>query len=326
MRKKILILGNGFIASEFSRSYSPYLYNFDPESLTAAANNSSPEYISDVGDINAHLTSNTDDIVSQYFEKIPANYDDIFKIINRYKPDAVINCIGKTGKPNVDWCESHQDETVESNLTIPTILASVCKKLDAHLVHIGSGCINYGPSPSSLGHLYEPGWKETDSSNPKSFYSKVKYSADLALSGYDNVTIFRIRMPISPLPNARNLITKLLNYSKVIDELNSMTFTIDVLNACKWSIDNAKTGIYNLAHVVPLTAFNIVKEYSKYNPNHKFEKLTLTELDLITTVTRSNCILDCSKIIENGFKFSNITLENCMQKYVENEMILRGKL
>jgi len=131
-------------------------------------------------------------------------------------------------------------------------------------------------------------------------------------------------MPISTIPNQRNLITKLLGYYKVIDEPNSMTFTVDVLNACKWAIDNQKTGIYNLAHKTPLTALGVVKEYSKHNPNHKFERLSLADLNSITAAVRSNCILDCSKIENEGFEFSNITLEKCIQKYVKNESILRG--
>lgn len=317
MNKKILILGNGFIASEFTRSYSPYLYNFDPESLVRASDSSSPEYINSF--IQVPLSTSMDDRVSQHFDKIQVDYNSILEVINKYHPDVVINCIGKTGKPNVDWCETHQDETVEANLVFPSLLARICNKKSIHLIHIGSGCINYGPSPQSIGIMYEPGWKESDSSNPKSFYSKVKYAADLALSGYDNVTIFRIRMPISPIPNSRNLITKLLGYKKVIQEPNSMTFTIDVLNACKWAIDNRKTGIYNLAHEKPLTAFDIVKEYSKYNSNHQFERLSLSELSSFIAAPRSNCILDCSKIRSEGFIFSDISIDSCIRQYINNE-------
>lgn len=319
MNKKILILGNGFIASEFSRSYSPYLYNFDPDSLVKASDSSPPEYIDSL--IQVPLSSSMDDKVAQHFDKIPVNYDSISEIVNRYQPDTIINCIGKTGKPNVDWCETHQFETVEANLTFPTLLADICYKQGVHLVHIGSGCINYGGSPRSIGILYEPGWRESDPSNPKSFYSKVKYASDLALSGYDNVTIFRIRMPISPIPNPRNLITKLLGYKKIIQEPNSMTFTVDVLNACKWAIDNKKTGIYNLAHEQPLTAYNIVKEYSKHNPSHQFESLSLSGLNSLTAATRSNCILDCSKIKNDGFVFSDLTIESCVRQYFNNEAI-----
>ena len=36
----------------------------------------------------------------------------------------VINCAGKTGRPNVDWCEDHRPETVMSNVVGTITLAN----------------------------------------------------------------------------------------------------------------------------------------------------------------------------------------------------------
>ncbi|MFO0764579.1 MAG: hypothetical protein U0487_00830 [Patescibacteria group bacterium] len=33
------------------------------------------------------------------------------KALDEHRPDAVINAAGRTGRPNVDWCEDHQIET-----------------------------------------------------------------------------------------------------------------------------------------------------------------------------------------------------------------------
>jgi dTDP-4-dehydrorhamnose reductase len=32
-------------------------------------------------------------------------------LLNYYQPDVVINCAGKTGRPNIDWCESNKEDT-----------------------------------------------------------------------------------------------------------------------------------------------------------------------------------------------------------------------
>jgi 3,5-epimerase/4-reductase len=32
--------------------------------------------------------------------------------LDKYKPEFVINAAGTTGRPNVDWCEDHQPETI----------------------------------------------------------------------------------------------------------------------------------------------------------------------------------------------------------------------
>src|SRR5271154_3671518 len=58
-------------------------------------------------------------------------------------PDVVINCIGKTGRPNVDRCESHQAETYQSNVVIPLMIAEWCENHDVQLINIGSGCIYF---------------------------------------------------------------------------------------------------------------------------------------------------------------------------------------
>ena len=38
--------------------------------------------------------------------------DDAMRILEKYRPDAVLNAAGVRGKPNVDWCETHQLETI----------------------------------------------------------------------------------------------------------------------------------------------------------------------------------------------------------------------
>ena len=33
-----------------------------------------------------------------------------------YKPTHVLNSAGVTGRPNVDWCEDHKQETIRANV------------------------------------------------------------------------------------------------------------------------------------------------------------------------------------------------------------------
>src|SRR5574338_1509284 len=138
----------------------------------------------------------------QITERIPYDLVAIFKLIKDYQPDVLVNCIGKTGRPNVDWCESHKEETMSANVTLPLLLADACNRANVHLVQIGSGCIYFGESPNfhyvqgdgrpmpDVGpgdpvtitvpcKKIDDGWKETDFANPQSYYSKTKYSCDL---------------------------------------------------------------------------------------------------------------------------------------------------
>src|SRR3989344_4964506 len=61
--------------------------------------------------------------------------------LDRVQPDVVINAAGKTGRPNIDWCEHHREETFRSNVTGPMVLAGLCARRDIYLVHLSSGCV-----------------------------------------------------------------------------------------------------------------------------------------------------------------------------------------
>lgn len=264
------------------------------------------------------------------------------RVIDKYKPDVVINCIGKTGRPNVDWCESNKEETALVNTALPLILADVCKRHSIRMIQIGSGCIFFGESPHKNSHLTErlgntikpgdpdyfysafeladSGWREEDFANPKSFYSKSKYACDLVLSTLKHVTTLRIRMPVSNRDNPRNLINKLRNYKQIINIPNSMTFMDDLARCVAWAIEKEHSGIYHVVNPEPITAVQIMQEYQNYIPSHTFEIITEEQLDNLTLAKRSNCILDSQKLLNAGFEMTptRIALKKCMKEYTKN--------
>lgn len=245
-----------------------------------------------------------------------------------HQPDVIINCIGKTGRPNVDWCESHKEETASANTALPILLAQVCEKRGIHLVHIGSGCIFFGQSPNiaysgpsgAPGVSYDLGWTEEDFANPKSFYSKTKYATDLALGGMKNVATLRIRMPISDRNTQRNFINKIREYKQLIDIPNSVTFMDDLVKAIDWVVTKQKTGIYHVVNPQPLSAARVMNEFKKYRSEHSFEIIDEATLDKLTTAKRSNCILNGNKLRDEGFFMtpSEEALKKCMEKYIKN--------
>src|SRR5688572_2983431 len=112
----------------------------------------------------------------------------VLKAIDEHKPDAVVNAAGRTGRPNVDWCETHQVETMHDNVIGALILAEACQERGIYMLHLSSGCVFYGQSPDPRG------WKEDDHANPSATYSRAKYAAELPLMTYPNVSIIRLRM------------------------------------------------------------------------------------------------------------------------------------
>jgi len=247
-------------------------------------------------------------------DKVALSEDSIESILDTYKPDVLVNCIGKTGRPNIDWCESNKSETVEINTALPIILAAVCEKKSIRLIHIGSGCIFFGYKNDHLG------WKESDATNPLSFYSKTKYACDMAIGDMSNVSVLRIRMPISTKNSPRNFINKIRNYSHIIDMPNSVTFLDDFVPAVDKVISDNLSGIYHIVNPEPLTAVDVMEEYRNYFPDHVYEIISESELNNLTKAIRSNCILDTTKAKSVGIELtpSKEALVSCMKQYVKN--------
>ena len=155
-----------------------------------------------------------------------ADPSQVDSILGSVRPDVIINAAGKTGRPNIDWCETNRARTFLSNVTGPLVLAEACARRRIHMVPLSSGCIFDGESPSP------GGWTETDVPNPVSYYSETKVQAEFRLLDRPgNILIVRLRMPIDGQPGQRNLITKLAGYPKVIDVANSVTVVDDRLKA-----------------------------------------------------------------------------------------------
>ncbi|MCL4441572.1 MAG: sugar nucleotide-binding protein [Firmicutes bacterium] len=201
--------------------------------------------------------------------------DDARKILDEFKPDAVLNAAGVRGKPNVDWCETNQMETILGNTVLPILLAQACQERQTYLLHIGSGCVFYGPSPDPAG------WKEDDFGNPKAVYSRTKWAADLVLSTLPNVGIARIRMPMDWVPSPGNIIDKLATYEKVIDVENSLTVIEDMVEVFRQLLERKAEGIFHVTNPGTIKHREIVALYQELVGPAKVKEW-ISEEELVT--------------------------------------------
>lgn len=225
------------------------------------------------------------------------NRDSLVADLATVKPTHVFNAAGVTGRPNVDWCESHKVETIRTNVVGTLTLADVCREKGLVLINYATGCIFEYDSDHPLGTGI--GFKEEDSPNfIGSFYSKTKAMVEDLLKNYENVCTLRVRMPISAdLSNPRNFITKITRYEKVVDIPNSMTILDELLPI---SIEMAKrnlTGIWNFTNPGVVSHNEILEMYRDYiDPNFTWKNFTLEEQAKVIVAPRSNNELDASKL------------------------------
>lgn len=224
-----------------------------------------------------------------------ANGDAVAALLDAEKPDIVINCAGKTGRPTIDWCEEHKEETLHANVTGPLVLQEECSKRGIYWVHLSSGCIYAGDKGGA-------GFTEEDEPNfGGSFYSRTKIWSEQILKEFSNVLILRLRMPFDDTTSDRSLITKLQKYSKLNDHPNSITYLPDFLKAASVLIDRRKTGIYNVVNAGAVSAYDIIESYKRIiNPSHVAERLQEADVSSVTKVPRSNCILSIAKLEKEG--------------------------
>ncbi len=241
------------------------------------------------------------------------NHADVWEALVGSKPEIAINCAGKTGKPNVDWCEDHKIETLRSNVEGPINLAETCLKYGVYLAHIGSGCVYEGDNNGR-------GFSEDDQPNYfGSFYSITKMVSESALKNLP-VLQMRIRMPVDSKPSERSLIDKLVKYKKIINPANSITAIPDFLEAAEKLMGKKCTGIYNLVNPNAITNQEIVELYKKIiNPDYSYEIISLDQLYNSGKVKakRSSCVLRTKKLEAEGIVMPEIhtAVEKCLHEY-----------
>lgn len=222
------------------------------------------------------------------------DYSEVKKELELKKPDVVVNCAGKTGRPNVDWCEDHKMETLYSNVVAPVILARACEELQLYMVHIGSGCVYEGYNDGK-------GYSEEDTPNfDGSYYSRTKAWSERMLKDF-KVLQLRLRMPFDSVPGERNFITKITKYAKVISIPNSISVLEDFMHAAKTLIERRSVGIYNVTNPGFITHKEILDMYIELvDPAYRYELFSVEEMEKVTKAKRSNCGLSVQKLEDEG--------------------------
>lgn len=217
-------------------------------------------------------------------------------LLDDVRPDILINAAGKTGRPNVDWCEEHKAETLRSNVIGPMVLATAAAERDIYMVHLGSGCIYSGDNDGQ-------GWEEHHTPNFRgSFYSRSKILAEEALRDFP-VLQLRLRMPFGDVHDDRDLLTKLSRFSALNAIENSVTYLPDFLAAAAMLIEQRRTGVYNIVNPGTISPYRIMELYAEtVDPQHAFRALSAEELLKASKAPRSNCMLSITLLEKEGIR------------------------
>jgi len=212
------------------------------------------------------------------------------------QPDRIINAAGITGRPNIDWCETHKQETIRANILGALNLADFAYVYNIHLTYIGTGCIyEYDEKHPMAGGI---GFTEEEAPNFNgSFYSQGKIALEKFQTSYPNILNLRIKMPISKELD-KGFIGKITKYKKLVNIPNSMSILEDILPLVVDMSLRELTGIFNMVNPGTLSHNQVLDLYKKYiNPQFTYENFTLEEQAKILIARRANAELSANKLL-----------------------------
>uniref|UniRef100_A0A6U4K2R2 RmlD-like substrate binding domain-containing protein n=1 Tax=Phaeomonas parva TaxID=124430 RepID=A0A6U4K2R2_9STRA len=230
--------------------------------------------------------------------------------LDREQPTHVLCAAGVTGRPNVDWCEDHKEETIRTNVIGALNCADCCSSRGIHMTLYATGCIfeydDKRPMPTlqadgtwSEERTFEEDNEEDTPNFADSFYSFTKGHLEQMLRHIPNVLILRVRMPISDDLSPRNFITKICKYRRVVDIPNSMTVLTDLMPVSVTMAERGLTGVYNFCNPGPISHHQILDLYKQYiDPEFEYEGFSLEEQAKVIKAGRSNNTLSHTKLVE----------------------------
>lgn len=245
----------------------------------------------------------------------------LLRFLKEHRPAFLINAAGYTGKPNVDACEADKANCLFGNAVVPARIAEACTDAGVPWGHVSSGCIYTGVK------LDGSGFKEEDEPNFSfrqdncSFYSGTKALGEEILKNYDNVYLWRLRIPFNHEDNPRNYLTKLLRYDKLLDAANSISHLGEFVAstyAC-WEKE-APFGTYNITNPGQITTRRIVeliREYGISNKEFQFFDNESDFMDQAAKTPRSNCVMNSSKLSSVGIVMRPVedALRQCLKHW-----------
>ena len=147
MKKKILVIGAGFLGSK----------------------------ILEIGNVTGYEVVGTSRIAQNNTISLDiSNIDEAENLLRKINPDYVINCASRN---EIDFLESHADLAMQVNSVGARNVAKICSDNKVRLVHISTDSVFDGAK----------GWySENDKPNPLNIYSKSKYEGELMVSSNIN--------------------------------------------------------------------------------------------------------------------------------------------
>jgi 3,5-epimerase/4-reductase len=236
--------------------------------------------------------------------------DAVAQMVADLKPDAVINAIGFTGRPNIDGTDREKLRCLKANTVVPGVLGEVLGDRKIPWGHVSSGCIFDGSRADGSPFTEDDPPNFAFSHPAASWYSRTKAMAETMLAGYQNCVIWRLRIPFDEYDNERNYLTKLMRYERLLEVTNSISQLQEFATACvETLVRRVPAGIYNVTNPGSIATSEVaaaIKRHGLCNKDFVFFSDEEAFLASPGRVKRANCILSSQKLADAGIPLREV--------------------
>lgn len=239
---------------------------------------------------------------TKYIKLDITDNEQVNKVINDIKPDAIIHCAAWT---NVDGAEDPNNKPLVKKINVDGTdnLVKAAKNINAKFLYISTDYVFNGEGTKP----WEPDDKNYE---PKNYYGETKLLGELAVSSQiEKYFIVRIAWVFGL--NGKNFIKTMYNVGKshdevrvVNDQVGTPTYTIDLARLLVDMIGSNKYGYYHATNEGGyISWYDLTCEiYKQAGLTTKVIPVTSEEYGLSVAKRPNNSRLDKQKLVINGFK------------------------
>ncbi|MFX0071259.1 MAG: SDR family oxidoreductase [Candidatus Hermodarchaeota archaeon] len=248
------------------------------------------------------------------------------QLIKKINPNVIIDC---SALHNVDYCETHQEETRKVNVDAPRYIAEICKKINAHMIYMSTDYVYDGKALQ---------FTEESDTNPLNYYGLSKLMGEKEISNTGiNYTIFRTSLIFGWNPHelsgissssgksqnyviwAINKLRNGENLNIVNDQYSTPTFVDNLAKALLKIAESETTGLFHIAGKNCLNRYDFTIKIAEIFDLNK-ELINSTTSDQFKQVAKRpmRCCLDVSKA-EKILNLQFLNIEDALEKMKEQE-------
>lgn len=215
--------------------------------------------------VGSHRTFPTEGTV--YFDTLNLSAKENFDL-EAFAPDAIIHCGALT---HVDYCESHEEESFEKNVTATENLLAIAQKCKAKFVFLSTDYVfdgKHGP------------YREEAPTHPLSVYGKHKLAAEkLIREQLEQYLILRVTNIYGNELRNKNFVARIvqqcmegkkLTLKLPVDQFANPTNAFDIARVIATLLEADKNGIYHIGGTDYMNRVSLALRILQYFPNASY--------------------------------------------------------